>query len=156
MKLLAADAERLLLALAGAGNIAVGRDRHRKIGSGHIASIRLRLRRFYLRRLRWPEKLIGYPTDRIPMHMDEYRWQRSGLAVGSPGPSVGGGGCSRVSSPLMTTWAWASDQKLLRLGDSSRMRELNDSNVAVWPRLAGRDEMQTNLAGSPVGHCAAD
>jgi hypothetical protein len=27
-----------------------------------------------------------------------YRWQRSGPGVGSPGPSVGGGGCSRVSS----------------------------------------------------------
>ena len=27
-----------------------------------------------------------------------YRWQRSGLAVGSPAMSAGGGGCSRVSS----------------------------------------------------------
>jgi hypothetical protein len=27
-----------------------------------------------------------------------YRWQRSGLAVGSPGRNGGGGGCSRVSS----------------------------------------------------------
>src|ERR1700757_1705026 len=100
MKRPAADAERLLLALAGPGNIAVGRDRHRKIGSGHIASIRLWLRRLYLRRLRWPEKLIDYPTGRIPMHIDEYRWQRSGLAVGSPGPSVGGGLFYVLSSGL--------------------------------------------------------
>jgi hypothetical protein len=27
-----------------------------------------------------------------------YRWQRSGLGVGSPGLSAGGGGCSHVSS----------------------------------------------------------
>lgn len=27
-----------------------------------------------------------------------YMWQRSGLGVGSPAMSVGGGGCSRVSS----------------------------------------------------------
>ena len=40
MKRHASDAERLLLALAGPGNIAVGRDRHRKVGSGHVASIR--------------------------------------------------------------------------------------------------------------------
>jgi hypothetical protein len=41
VKRLAADAERLLLALAGPGNVTVDRDRHRKIGSGHLASIRL-------------------------------------------------------------------------------------------------------------------
>jgi hypothetical protein len=28
-------------------------------------------------------------------------------------------------------------------------------DVAVSPGLSGRDEVQTNLAGSPVGHCAA-
>ena len=39
MKLPAADAERLLLALAGPGNIAVGRDRHRKVRSAHRASV---------------------------------------------------------------------------------------------------------------------
>ena len=37
VKRLASDAERLLLALVGPGDIAVGRDRHRKIGSGHMA-----------------------------------------------------------------------------------------------------------------------
>src|ERR1700739_261685 len=88
MKRRTADAERLLFALAGPGHIAVGRDRHRKIGSGHIASIRLWLRRLYIRRLRWPEKLIGYPTGRMPMHIDEYRWQRSGLAVGVVAPAT--------------------------------------------------------------------
>src|SRR6185312_13628958 len=100
MKLPAADAERLLFALAGPGNIAVGGDRHRKIGSGHVASIQLWLRRLYLERLRCPEELIGYPTGRVATHIDECRWQRSGSVVGNRGRNVvgGGGGCSRVSS----------------------------------------------------------
>jgi hypothetical protein len=42
-----------------------------------------------------------------------YRWQRSGLGVGSSARSVRGGGCSRVQSP-MTTRAWVRNQKLRR------------------------------------------
>src|SRR6185503_21007606 len=98
MKLPAADAERLLFALAGPGNIAVGGDRHRKIGFGHIASIQLWLRRLYLERLRCREELIGYPTGGIPTHIDECRWKRSGSVVGNRGRNVGGGFWCRVSS----------------------------------------------------------
>src|SRR4051812_18933294 len=59
MKRPSSDTERLLLAFARAGDIAVGGDRHRKIGSGHIASIWLRLRWLRLSRPKRPDKFIA-------------------------------------------------------------------------------------------------
>src|ERR1700752_220936 len=96
MKLPAADAERLLLALAGPGNIAVGRDRHRKIGSRHISSTQLWSVRLHLRRPRWPEKLIGYPNGRIRRTSMNAGWQRSGPVAANRGRNGVGGGCSRA------------------------------------------------------------
>jgi hypothetical protein len=39
VKRFAADTERVLLTLVGPRDVAVGRDRHRKISSGHRASV---------------------------------------------------------------------------------------------------------------------
>ena len=52
----------------------------------------------------------------------------------------------------MITRAWASDQKLFDVeafvGDAGVER----LDVAVAPRLPGRDEVQPDLASCPVGH----
>ena len=47
------------------------------------------------RRMTGPRELVHGERESF---IGEYSWQRSGLGVGSRGLSVGGGGCSRVSS----------------------------------------------------------
>jgi hypothetical protein len=55
----------------------------------------------------------------------------------------------------MTTRAWVGAQKLLMFRHSLRTLELNDSDVAVAPGLAGRDEVQADMAVGLVSHCCA-
>ena len=59
-----------------------------------------------------------------------------------------------VFQSLMTTRAWASDQKLLMLRHSSRTRELNDFDVAVAPGLSGWDEVQADVLTGPFAIAA--
>jgi hypothetical protein len=55
----------------------------------------------------------------------------------------------------MTILAWVSDQNRLMFRHSSRTRELKGFDVAVAPRLSGRDEGQAHLFAGPVGHRGA-
>ena len=55
----------------------------------------------------------------------------------------------------MTTRACANDQKAVDVQALVADTGVKRLDVAVAPRLARWDEVQTNLPSRPVGHCAA-